>query len=338
MVALKPGMPSHMHEATATREKGRRSRRVTFILIGSLTVVILVLTAGQQIFDTNFYTLWEATALLAGDHPYRDFYEWGVPLQATLSAVAQVGAGHRLIGEFVVHWLFIVAGVVVAFHLAIRLSHSIAASLITMLLALAILAATPTFHYPKLFLYPLAVWVGWRYIERPDAIRSGILGLVTAVAFLFRHDHGLYSGGLALVAFCLARLAAPASRNVRSALADGATYCGAAAAVLAPWLMIVHLSEGVPEYIRMRAGLYREWSAKESPYRTLLTMNPVRVLSPEKPAPKPAVVSFEWTSNADEARRKELEQRYRLRLIRDRTMKGNGATKFEMHTTWGCSS
>ena len=56
------------------------------VLVGGLTALVLVLTGGSQIYDTNFYSLWEATALLAGDHPYRDFYEWGVPLQAAVSA------------------------------------------------------------------------------------------------------------------------------------------------------------------------------------------------------------------------------------------------------------
>jgi hypothetical protein len=41
----------------------------------------------EQLFDTNFLFVWQATALLAGDHPYRDFFEWGIPLQAVLFAI-----------------------------------------------------------------------------------------------------------------------------------------------------------------------------------------------------------------------------------------------------------
>ena len=41
----------------------------------------------------------------------------------------QLLVGYRLIGEFAMQWLFIVAGVVIAFHLGLGLSRSIPASL-----------------------------------------------------------------------------------------------------------------------------------------------------------------------------------------------------------------
>src|SRR5688572_20048042 len=113
-------------------------------LVGTLTALVLVLTANRQVYDTNFYSLWEATALLAGDHPYRDFFEWGVPLQAYVSAAAQQVVGYRLIGEFFVHWIFIVAGAVISFCLGLRLSRSVVASLVTMSLPLLLLTVTPT--------------------------------------------------------------------------------------------------------------------------------------------------------------------------------------------------
>ena len=96
-------------------------------LVAALTIAVLILTAAHQIHDTNFYSLWEATALLSGDHPYQDFFEWGVPLQALVSAGAQRLVGYRLVGEFLIQWLFIVAGGVVSCHLALRLSQSIVA-------------------------------------------------------------------------------------------------------------------------------------------------------------------------------------------------------------------
>ena len=51
-----------------------------FTIAAVLTAAVLVLHAGDQIYDSNLLHLFEATALLAGDHPYRDFYEWGAPL------------------------------------------------------------------------------------------------------------------------------------------------------------------------------------------------------------------------------------------------------------------
>ncbi len=282
------------------------------------SAVVLLLTGQSQLFDTNFQTLWEATELLQGDHPYRDFFEWGLPLQAAVSAGAQILTGHRLIGEFLVHWIFIVAGIVLSLHLAMQLSRSVAASLATMTLAVVLLAATPTYHYPKLLFYPLALWQAWTYIEQPNVRRAILLGLTTAVAFLFRHDHGIYIGVLAVVAFGLARAALPASRTLRSMIADSAAYTAAATAVLLPWLAVVHLNEGVPEYVRARNYLYQDWAASDSPYMSLLTMNPIRTLMGDRAVtPRPAAVAIFWNANVAAARRAELEQRHRLRPLRD---------------------
>ncbi|MBI4486018.1 MAG: hypothetical protein HY655_08415 [Acidobacteria bacterium] len=291
-------------------------RPALLALAGIAAGAILLLTARGQIYDTNFQTLWESTELLAGDHPYRDFYEWGLPLQAAVSAVAQVLTGHRLIGEFLVHWIFITAGVIIALHLALQLSHSVAASLITIGLAVILLAETPTYHYPKLFLYPFALWIAWKYIDQPGVRLGAALGLTTAAAFLFRHDHGVYVGVLAVVVLGLARLAVPASRTMRSMIAESASYTAAASILLLPWLIVVQVNEGVPEYVRARMYLYSDWSTTDSPYLSLLEINPVRTLRGDRAvAPRPATISLTWNANVDATERAALERRYRLRPL-----------------------
>lgn len=65
------------------------SHRVLLWTIGVLSAAVLIITADDQISDNNFYTLSETVSLFAGDHPYRDVFEWGVPLQAALSHVTQ---------------------------------------------------------------------------------------------------------------------------------------------------------------------------------------------------------------------------------------------------------
>src|SRR6185436_2085927 len=112
-----------------------------YVLIGVLSVAILVRTLSSQLYDTNYYVLWEATALLAGDHPYRDFYLIGWPLLTGISTLVQWLVGYRLIGEFVLQWAFITAGMVIGFHLAVGLSRSVWASLVTSVLAMIALAA-----------------------------------------------------------------------------------------------------------------------------------------------------------------------------------------------------
>jgi hypothetical protein len=281
-------------------------------IVGGLTFLVLVLTVYQQIHDTNFYSLFEATALLSGDHPYRDFFEWGMPLQVVISAGAQWLAGNRLIAEFLLQWSGIVIGAVIAFRIALRLAPSVRAAIVTVPFTLLILAATPTFHYPKLLFYPLAVWVSWRYLEHPEAARAAIVGLVTAAAFLFRHDHGLYIGGLSVLVFGMTRLARPASRAPKAMIRECLAYAAAVVAVIAPWLIVVQRSEGVVDYVRARAFLYQEWSAKGSPYRSLLAINPLRTLTPNVPAER-AVVGIKWVDTIDTATREGLEERLGLR-------------------------
>ena len=129
--------------------------------------------------------------------------------------------GHRLIGEFVRQWLFILGGFGVAAHLGLRLSRSTVATSTMMAIALLVLAVTPIYHHDKLFFFPLIVWVCWRYIDHPTAGHAALCGCVTAIAFLFRHDYGVYLGAASIGAFLLARIPVHESRGVSAAVRDG---------------------------------------------------------------------------------------------------------------------
>ena len=246
------------------------------VLVGTLTAAVLVTTVKQQIFDTNFYSLWEATALLAGDHPYRDFFEWGIPLQAGISALVQRAFGYRLFNEFVMQWAFLVAGAVIAFRLSVRLSRSIAASMAGALLAWLLLADTPIYHYPKLFFYPLGVLLAWRYLDTPTVGRAAAMGLVTALAFLFRHDHGIYVGVAAVFALAFG-CGGGAVASWRDRSRHGAAFAAGAAVLLVPWLALVHDSEGLVEYVKTRYELAAGDTAV-NPFRLLLDMHPIRLI------------------------------------------------------------
>ena len=246
-----------------------------YATVAVLTMAVLAYGVVEQIYDTNFYVLWETTALLAGDHPYRDFYQWGSPLLTAVSTASQWLSGRRLLGEFLVHWIFITTGMVMGFHLAVTMSRSIPASMATTLVAIFILVSAPTFQFPKIFFYPVAVCVAWWYMERPTTRRAAAVGLVTAIAFLYRHDHGVYIGLASVLAFVLARLANPASRHAGAAVREAAVYTAVTAALIVPWAIVVEMNEGLVDYVRMRAEWNRTWAPDRVPYLALLNVNPL---------------------------------------------------------------
>lgn len=292
------------------------THRRMLLCVAALTALVLVLTAGIQIYDANLYVMAEATALLAGDRPGVDFFWWGTPLESYLAAAAQLAAGHRLIGEFARQWLFIIAGVVVAFHLGLRLSGSTRATAAVLVPTLMVLANTPTYHASKLFFFPLFMWMAWKYLDQPSAGRASILGAATAVAFLSRHDYGIYLGLGSGLALTLARLGISSPRGVRPFMSDGLACAMAATAVLAPFALSVHRTEGLVEYARARLALY---DRARSPYTALLSVNPLRLLVPEPlPPATPGHVWFVWRPDIDDFGRQELQQRYRLRPVEGR--------------------
>jgi hypothetical protein len=266
-------------QRTATVDRAA-SHRVLLWTIGVLSAAVLVITADDQIYDNNFYTLSEAVSLFAGDHPYRDFFEWGVPLQAALSYLTQLLFDHRLLGEFINQWALMIAGMVVAAQLAVRLSGSVVTSTITMMVGVINLAVTPTVHYSKLFIYPCAILLMWRYLERPGERRSAAMGVFAAVAFLLRHDHGVYVGAGVLLTLVVARLTTAESRGWRRLIKD-VIACGAGAAVLVlPWVLVVQSSEGLFNYVLSRAYINAKW-ASHAPFTTIFNIDPLRALTPD---------------------------------------------------------
>jgi hypothetical protein len=235
-------------------------------------------TVGTQIYDTNFVFLWEGASLVHGDRPYRDFYEWGAPLAAYVSAAAQLLVGYRLIGEFLVQWGFIVAGVTLAFSLGLRLSRSIGAMAAVLPMTLVIVAYTPTYHYSKIFFFPLTIWIAWRYMERPDPGWAAIFGVIAAVAFLFRHDYGVYIAFASVASLVLARIIRPDSRSWASIMGDSFVYGAMVLAVLAPWLIAVQVNEGLIEYVRLRGQLY-DLHQNGLFYASLLRLDPIATLN-----------------------------------------------------------
>jgi hypothetical protein len=308
------------HSPSQVADPTQRTHRIVLFLVGALTASVLVLTARGQLYDSNFLFLSEVPSILAGDHPYRDFFEWGAPLPTYLSTAAQLLVGYRLIGEFALQWLFIAAGTVIACDLGLRLSRSIATTLATMIVAALVIAVCPTYHYPKLFFFPLLVWLGWRYMDAPGVGLSAAFGLTTAIAFLFRHDFVAYFALAYVLASTLARVINPAARSIRSIVLEAAVAGAVATLVVSPWALVVERNEGFVEYTKARATKYEQ---THGVFRALLQLNPIRELGPAPaPAPQPGVVGFFWQPQVDETRQHQIEQRLGMRLLDERDRRG----------------
>ena len=293
-------------------------RRLTLIIVGATTALALPMGVEARPDEISFIHLYEAISILAGDHPYRDFFEWGAPLPAYLSAGAQWLVGYRIIGELLLQWTLTLAGVVVAFHLGLRQLKSSSRVLLVLPLTVFVLVASSGYHFSKYFSIPLAIWFGWRYLDHPSPRRSAALGGITAVAFLFRHDYGLWAGISSIVAIVLLRIVKPESRTVGSVARDCAAYALTAAVAVLPWAVAVATNEGLASYVAARGErfTYSRNSGTQNSYTALLEIHPVRQLRPAVlPAPESRTVSFEWEADVDDSRRQALETQYELQPL-----------------------
>jgi hypothetical protein len=196
-------------------------------------------------FNNDHYVhVSRAQQMLLGELPVRDFTDPGMPLMYAASAAARVVAGPALGTEWALVAIAIglaAAGTVVA---GATLARSAGVALAVALLE--VLANPRSFSYPKLVLYAWAAVAIVATVGGPSRARGGVLAVTIAVAFLFRHDHGLYIGVASAVALAVALW----PQGPRVALLGVAELTAAVALLLAPWALFVAANGGLIEYFR----------------------------------------------------------------------------------------
>jgi hypothetical protein len=191
--------------------------------------------------DDHFFYLVRGWQLLFGDLPVRDFVDHGAPLYYYVGAAVQLVMGRGTLSELVFSVTVLAACASATFWLAARGSGSIAAGLVGA--ALHILLSPRFYNYPKLLVYLVAIPLLWRFAEKPTAALRFWLALVTAVGFLFRHDHGVFVA----VAMAVLLLLMERTRwldRLKHAVVYGAMVC----ALLAPYMLFVQFNGGVVSY------------------------------------------------------------------------------------------
>ena len=237
-------------------------------LSGRAGFVVATVVAACGVFVTSFWFRFLQPAvnndffvhvvrgrqMLLGELPVRDFDEPGLPAMSVVSALAEAVGGHSLMPEVTVSIVFMSLGAVLVFLLATEASRS---HIIGLLIAVwTVLMVPRLYSYPKIFLYPLALWVMWRYLDRPGRAGTVVLAVCTALAFLFRHDHGMYIGAAVVVTLFLRHW--PGGRHDLSRAMT--SFALVTALVLSPYLLFIQVHGGLGAYL----GTGLEFSRNEA--------------------------------------------------------------------------
>lgn len=202
--------------------------------------------------DDHFFYVVRGWQILYGDLPVRDFVDHGAPLHFYVAAAVQFLFGRGTLSELAFTTTMLAGGAALTFWVAARASGSIAAGLLG---AVVHVSLFPRFYnYPKVVVYAAAIPLLWWFADKPGRWPRVWLALATAVAFLLRHDHGVYVGGaVGLLLLLHPRL----SWNER--VRHGGLYVVLTMAALAPYFVFVQLNGGIASYVAQTVS----WAARE---------------------------------------------------------------------------
>jgi len=287
---------------TAAREDGIQVSTIAgAILVFALTFLFRCLTF--DFTNDHFVHLSRARQILLGDVPVKDFFDPGLFLQYYASAAALMLSGGTLLGETVLTVGGVALGTALTFLLATALTSSRSLGLAAAALTVAIIPRL--YNYPKVFLYALALLCMWEYLRRPGRLSLMVLSLVTALAFLFRHDHGVYIGAAVTVG-----LAVFYWREWPELGAAFARYVLVVLIAILPWGVFVQSNAGLWTYFTGSIPQVREAATPRFNWLPF-TMAPPTSWFRLDPAPD-LTVFVRWAGTVDETTRQAKEAQYGL--------------------------
>ncbi len=202
--------------------------------------------------DDHYFYVIRGWQILYGDLPVRDFVDHGSPLYYYVGAAVQILFGRGTLSEIAFSATVLSLGAALTFWLAARAAGSIAAGLAGA--AFHVLLAPRFYNYPKVIVYAVAVPLLWRFVDTPTPRRRAALALTTALAFLFRHDHGVFVGLVSVGVMLLI-----GSLSWRERLRHAAMSGLLTLAILSPYLVFVEVNGGVVAYLQQGA----EWAERD---------------------------------------------------------------------------
>ena len=202
--------------------------------------------------------------LMGGEWPSRDFVDPGMPLMYITSAAAQWMLGRTLFAEAIL--VAVAFGLAAAFTFigAYHVSRSLVISLVATALCVAIFPRP--YGYPKALLYSACPLVIWSWMGEPTLRRLLWPAVLVVVAFLFRHDHGVYLS----LAVAASTVLMPAA-GWRQVVARLATFFALVVLLLAPYFIYLQAYGGLANHAR--TGI--EFNRREAD-RSQLHFNAIR--------------------------------------------------------------
>ena len=205
----------------------------------AVTASLRFLTLKGGFVNDHYVYITGGRQMLFGEWPTRDWIDPGLPLMFAASALAQKIFGSTLLAEGI---LISVAFAVAAAFTAAAVRQLTGSMTLAILAAVIEIAVFPrTYSYPKVVAYAVAFWLyGW-YLSAPGTGRLVAMAAGVAMAFMFRHDHGVFLGiGAALTIL----LGSPRR------MFDLAAFAGIALLLVLPYLLYVQVNGGLLLYFR----------------------------------------------------------------------------------------
>ncbi len=283
----------------------RSAIAVRMAIVAAVFAGCLLYTFATASFTNDDYLhLALAQQVVLGGVPVRDFIDPGELLFYGVSAAAQVLFGRDLLSEFLLDVLCLSVGHAIVFVLAFRATRSyLLSALVTIM---CVLLAPRLYSYPKIVLYPLALTLIWRYADQRRDPTLVWLAVLTAVAFLFRHDHGVLIG----VATGLMLVLSHHGQGWRVVSRKALLFGGATTVLLLPFLWFVHVNGGVLDYWRITVDTARaEYRRTVQPFPSLQVEFAGIVPVPRALEPHVAV---RWKPGVSESTRRDLATRFHL--------------------------
>jgi hypothetical protein len=274
-------------------------------VIAGLHKAILMGAAGNDDYQHLTY----ARQMLAGDLPLRDFWDISTTLQETVSAVAQVVFGYRLLSEAIVVGIAIAVAVFLVFRVVRTLTGS---TWISILCASLFIVAIPrTYAYPKWLVYAMAASLWWSYVWWPSARKAVMAGASVAAAFYWRHDHGL------LVAIGVALSMAAAHGWTRDAVRRTAIAASVALLAVLPYLIFGFAVLGPTGVAQLDVASFTDENARTRSYlhwplqsvADYIGIKPAEWYAPE--------IIIRWRAAASPEDRAATRQKFGLRHTAD---------------------